>query len=86
MCCEYCEKNMEHEEDDIIVNTNGIVRSAMRDIGDFLIWLCRELDIDEIKIKAYHDYDTCENIFKAKVDGKKVVKITENDSDTYDEE
>lgn len=82
MCCEHCEKDFNPEED-IIVDTGGAVRSVLMDIGDALIDMCKWLDIDEIKIKASHNYDTGEIIFKAKVDGEEVLEITANDFVPY---
>lgn len=82
MCCEHCEKDFNSEED-IIVDIGGAVRSVLVDIGDVLIDICKGLDIDEIKIKVYHDYDTGDTTFKAKVDGEKVLEITANDFVPY---
>ena len=82
MCCEHCEKDFNSEED-IIVDTGGAVRSVLVDIGDVLIDLCKGLDIDEIKIKVSHSYDTGDTVFKAKVDGEKVLEITANDFVPY---
>ena len=50
MCCEHCENDFNPEED-IIVDTGGAVRSVLMDIGDVLIDMCKDLDIDEIKTK-----------------------------------
>lgn len=82
MCCEHCESDFNPEED-IIVNTGGAVRSVLMDIGDVLIDLCTDLDIDKIKIKVSHNYDTGDTVFKAKVDGEKVLEITANDFVPY---
>lgn len=82
MCCEHCENDF-NPEDDIIVDTGGAVRSALMGIGDALIDLCNGLDIDEIKIKVSHNYDTGDTVFKAKVDGEKVLEITANDFVPY---
>lgn len=82
MCCEHCESDFNPEED-IIVDTGGAVRSVLMDIGDVLIDLCNGLDIDEIKIKVSHNYDTGDTILKAKVDGEKVLEITANDFVPY---
>ena len=82
MCCEHCESDFNPEED-IIVDTGGAVRSVLIDIGDVLIDICKGLDIDEIKIKASHNYDTGNTVFKAKVDGEKVLEITANDFVPY---
>lgn len=82
MCCEHCEKDFNPEED-IIVDTGGAVRSVLMDIGDVLIDLCNGLNIDEIKIKVSHNYDTGDTVFKAKVDGEKVLEITANDFVPY---
>lgn len=82
MCCEHCENDFNPEED-IIVDTGGAVRSVLMDIGDVLIDMCNGLDIDEIKIKVSHNYDTGDTILKAKVDGEKVLEITANDFAPY---
>lgn len=82
MCCENYEKDFSPEED-TIVDTGGAVRSVLMDIGDVLIDMCNGLDIDEIKIKTSHNYDTGDTTFKAKVDGEKVLEITANDFVPY---
>lgn len=82
MCCEYRKKDFDPEED-IIVDAGGAVRSVLIDIGDVLIDLYKDLDIDEIKIKVSHNYDTGDTTFKAKVDGEKVLEITANDFVPY---
>lgn len=82
MCCEHCESDFNPEED-IIVDTGGAVRSVLMDIGDVLIDICKDLDIDEIRIKTSHNYDTGDTTFKAKVDGEKVLEITANDFVPY---
>lgn len=82
MCCEHCENDFNPEED-ILVDTGGAVRSALMDIGDVLIDICKGLDIDEIKIKTSHNYDTGDTVFKAKVDGQKVLEIKANDFVSY---
>lgn len=82
MCCEHCENDFNPEED-IIVDTGGAVRSVLMDIGDVLIDLCNGLDIDEIKIKVSHNYDTRDTTFKVKVDGEKALEITANDFVPY---
>ena len=82
MCCEHCESDFNPEED-IIVDTGGAVRSVLMDIGDVLIDMCNGLDIDEIKIKTSHNYDTGDTVFKAKVDSEKVLEITANDFVPY---
>lgn len=84
MCCEHCENEFEfNPEEDIIVDTGGAVRSVLMDIGDVLIDLCKGLDIDEIKIKVSHNYDTGDTVFKAKVDGEKVLEVKVNDFVPY---
>ena len=84
MCCEHCENEIDfNPEEDIIVNAGGAVRSVLMDIGDVLIDMCNGLDIDEIKIKVSHNYDTGDTTFKAKVDGEKVLEITANDFVPY---
>lgn len=82
MCCEHCESDFNPEED-IIVDTGGAVRSVLMDIGDVLIDMCNGLDIDEIKIEVSHNCDTGDTVFKAKVDGEKVLEITANDFVPY---
>lgn len=82
--CEHCENEFEFNlEEDILVDDGGAVRSVLIDIGDVLIDICKGLDIDEIKIKASHNYDTGNTVFKAKVDGEKVLEITANDFVPY---
>ena len=83
MCCEHCENNFEPEPEDMIVDISGAVRSVLMDVGDVLIDMCNGLDIDEIKIKVSHNYDTGDTVFKAKVDGEKVLEITANDFVPY---
>lgn len=83
MCCEQCENNFEREPEDMIVGTGGAVRSVLMDIGDVLIDMCKDLDIDEIKIKVSQNYDTGDTVFKAKVDGEKALEITANDFVPY---
>lgn len=84
MCCENCEKEFDlNPEEDVIVDIGGAVRSVLMDIGDVLIDICNGLDIDEIKIKVSHNYDTEETVFKVKVDGDKVLEITANDFEPY---
>lgn len=82
MCCEHCENDFNPEED-ILVDTGGAVRSVLMEISDVLIGLCNGLELDEIKIKVSHNYDTGDTTFKAKVDGEKVLKITANDFVPY---
>lgn len=77
MCCEYRKKDFDPEED-IIVDAGGAARSVLMDIGDVLIDLYKDLDIGEIKIKVSQNYDTGDTVFKAKVDGEKVLEITAN--------
>ena len=84
MCCENCEKEFDfNPEEDAIVNIGGAVRSVLMDIGDVLIDMCKSLDIGEIKIKVSYNYDTGDTVFKAKVDGGKVLEITANDFVPY---
>lgn len=82
MCCEHCENDFNPEED-VIVDVGGAVRSVLMGMGDVLIDLCKDLDIDEIKIKTSHNYDTGDTVFKAKVDGEKVLEINANDFVPY---
>ena len=84
MCCENCEKEFDfNPEEDVLVDTGGAVRSVLMDVGDVLMTMCKGFDIGEIKIKVSHDYDTEETVFKAKVDGEKVLEITANDFVPY---
>ena len=84
MCCEHCENEIDfNPEEDIIVNAGGAVRSVLMDIGDVLIDMCKGLDLEEIKLKVSHDFDTDQITFKAKVDGDKVLEITANDFEPY---
>ena len=55
----------------------------MMDVGDVLMTMCKGFDIGEIKINVSQDYETGELKFKAKVDGKKVLKMTANDFVPY---
>ena len=82
--CEHCENEFEfNQEEDIIVNTGGAVRSVLMDVGDVLMDMCKGLDITEIKLKVSYDFDTDQITFKAKVDGDKVLEITSNDFVPY---
>lgn len=82
----FCERCCDSETNDIIVSKDGAIRYVLREIGCKLVDLCRDLDIDKIKIKVYQDYDTGATIFKAKVDGEKAVEITANDFDPHYED
>lgn len=82
MCCEHCENNF-NPEDDILVDTGGEVRSVLMEISDILIDLCQGLEIGEIKIKVSQDYETGYSVFKAKVDGKKVLEVKADDFVPY---
>ena len=64
MCCEHCENDLNQQED-ILVDTGGAVRSVLMEISDVLIGLCNGLELDEIKIKVSHNYDTGDTTFKA---------------------
>lgn len=87
MCCENCEKEFDfNPEEDVIVDIGGAVRSVLMDVGDVLMDFCKGLDIGEIKIKVSHNYDTEETVFKAKVDGEKVLEITADDFSQYYED
>ena len=82
--CEHCENEFEfNPEEDVLVDTGGAVRTVLMGMGDVLIDLCKGLDIDEIKIKVSHNYDTGDTVFKAKVDGKKVLEMKANDFVPY---
>ena len=72
MCCENCEKEFDfNPEEDVIVDTGG----AVMDVGDVLMEMCKGFDLEEIKIKVSHNYDTGDTVFKAKVDGQKVLEM-----------
>ena len=82
--CEHCEKEFEfNPKEDILVDAGGAVRSVLMDVGDVLMDMCKGLDIEGIKIKVSHDFDTDQITFKAKVDGDKVLEITANDFEPY---
>ena len=84
MCCENCEKEFDfNPEEDVIVHIGGAVRSVLMDVGDVLVDICKGLDIDEIKIKVSQNYDTGDTVFKAKVDGDKVLEMKANDFTPY---
>ena len=82
----FCERCCDSETNDIIVSKDGAIRYVLREIGCKLVDLCRDLDIDKIKIKVYKDYDTGELKFKAKVDGQKVLEMKANDFTPYFED
>ena len=87
MCCENCEKEFDfNQEEDVIVDIGGAVRSVLMDVGGVLMDMCKGLDIGEIKIKVSHDFDTDQITFKAKVDGDKVLEITADDFSQYYED
>lgn len=82
--CEHCENEFEfNPEEDTLVDTGGAVRTVLMDVGDVLMTMCKGFDIGEIKIKISHNYDTGDTVFKAKVDGEKVLEITANDFVPY---
>ena len=84
MCCENCEKEFDfNQEEDVIVDIGGAVRSVLMDVGDVLMDLCKGLDIGEIKINVSQDYETGELKFKAKVDGQRVLEMKANDFVPY---
>ena len=84
MCCENCEKEFDfNPEEDVIVDIGGAVRSVLMDVGDVLMDMCKGLDITEIKLKVLHDFDTDQITFKAKVVGKKVLKMKPDDFVPY---
>ena len=85
--CEHCENEFDfNPEEDVLVDIGGSVRSVLMDAGDVLMTMCKGFDIDEIKIKVSHNYDTGDTVFKAKVDGEKVLEITANDFVPYSED
>ena len=71
MCC------MDNQ-DTLVVDARGALRAVLMDIGDVLIDLCKELEIEDIKIGVSQDYDTGDIEFKAKADGTKVLEIKAN--------
>ena len=82
--CEHCENEFEfNPEEDTLVDTGGAVRTVLMDVGDVLMTMCKGFDIGEIKIKISHNYDTGDTVFKAKVNGEKVLEITANDFVPY---
>ena len=82
--CEHCENEFEfNPEEDVIVDIGGAVRSVLMDAGDVLMDMCKGFDLEEIKIKVSHSYDTGDTAFKAKVDGEKVLEITANNFVPY---
>lgn len=83
MCCEHCENGFDLETDEIIVDTGGALRATLMEMGDFLIDLCKELNVEEIKLNVSQDYESGDVVFKAKVDGNKVLEITANDFVPY---
>ena len=79
-----CENEFDfNPEKDIIVDTEGVARSVLMDIGDVLIDLCKYLGSEEIKIKVSRDYDTDRTTFKAKIDERKVLEIKANDFNPF---
>lgn len=77
---DHCENEFEfNPEEDVLVDTGGAVRTVLMDMGDVLMYLCKGLDIGEIKINVSRDYETGELKFKAKVDDQKVLKMKAND-------
>lgn len=82
--CEHCENEFEfNQEEDVLVDTVGAVRSVLMDAGDVLMTMCKGFDIGEIKINVSQDYETGELKFKAKVDGQKVLEMKANDFTPY---
>ena len=82
--CEHCENEFEfNPEEDALVDVGGAVRTVLVDIGDVLMTMCKGLDIGEIKISVSRDYETGDIVFKAKVDGKKVLEVKVNDFVPY---
>lgn len=82
--CEHCKNEFEfNAEEDVLVDAGGAVRTVLMAMGDVLMDLCKGLDIGEIKINVSQDYETGDLNFKAKVDGKKVLKMKANDFVPY---
>ena len=82
--CEHYENKFEfNQEEDILVDIGGAVRSVLMDVGDVLMTMCKGLDIGEIKINVSQDYENGELKFKAKVDGQKVLEMKANDFTPY---
>lgn len=77
MCCN------QNESEELIVGAGGAVRTILMDLSDMLIDLCQELEVGEIKINVSQDFNTGDTVFKAEVDGKKVLEVKANDFVPY---
>ena len=85
MCCKCYEKDFdfEPENDDVVVNAGGAARAVLMEISDALIDLCNWLEVGEIKINVSQECESGNTVFKAKVDGKKVLEVKANDFVSY---
>lgn len=81
MHCEHRENYFEPETEEIMVDANGVIRTILMSVGDVLIDMCNDLEINELKINVSYDFDNGSTILKAKVDGEKVLKITASNID-----
>lgn len=81
MYCEHRENYFEPETEGIMVDANGVIRAILMSVGDVLIDLCNDLEINELKINVSYDFDNGSTTLKAKVDGEKVLKITASNID-----
>ena len=78
---EHRENYFEPETEEIMVDANGVIRTILMSVGDVLIDMCNDLEINELKINVSYDFDNGSTILKAKVDGEKVLKITASNID-----
>ena len=78
---EHHENQFELETEEIMVDANGVIRTILMSVGDVLIDMCNDLEINELKINVSYDFDNGSTILKAKVDGEKVLKITASNID-----
>lgn len=81
MHCEHRENYFEPETEGIMVDANGVIRVILMSVGDVLIDLCNDMEINELKINVSYDFDNGSTTLKAKVDGEKVLKITASNID-----
>lgn len=81
MHCEHRENYFEPETEGIMVDANGVIRAILMSVGDVLIDLCNDMEINELKINVSYDFDNGSTTLKAKVDGEKVLKITASNID-----
>lgn len=81
MHCEHRENYFEPETEGIMVDANGVIRAILMSVGDVLIDLCNDMEINDLKINVSYDFDNGSTTLKAKVDGENVLKITANNID-----